>query len=429
MNEFAGIPYSTEQFNEQGHCIQQPAVPLDASEVIIVSHGWNNDAAEAEALYRELFGNFASVHVGGTAGIAIVGVIWPSKKFDFSDEAPAAPRGAVGAASTGGASASAQQSAIQRSFAEFERVFRESDKRDELEPLRALLPRIDQPAAQTEFVKRLRDMVKAAEIKSDLDGSSFFFGANDPRDVFVKAQQASSDVDDRGLNDTSGVVAGAGLGDVFSGVANAVGSLLNITTYYEMKMRAGTVGEIGLAPLIDQIAERESVRHIHLIGHSFGGRLVTAAAMKSSTPKLHSLCLLQAAFSHNGFSTRGYFRRVIEGKRLSGPIIVTYTEHDKAVGKAYAIASRISGDSAAGLGDADDKYGGLGRNGAVNMAPTEVSHVTRLLLKEGQAYALENQIIHNLESSAFIGDHSDVKGKAVAWAISRAIATGNGGTH
>lgn len=424
MNEIAGIAYTTAEFDEQGRCIQQPALPAEAREVIIVSHGWNNDRDEAEALYRELFGNFATVHLGGTAAIAIVGVIWPSKKFDFSDEAPApAGNGAVGAASTGGAIAQSRQRAIERSFAEFEHVFKDSAKRAELEPLRALLRRIDQPAAQTEFVERLRNMVKTAASRADIDGSHVFFGAPNPRDVFVNAQQASSDVGTTGLNGTSGGVSGSGLSDVFGGVANAVGSLLNITTYYEMKMRAGTVGETGLAPMIDQIASRESVRHIHLIGHSFGARLVTAAAMKSSTPKLHSLSLLQAAFSHNGFSPLGYFRKVVASKRLSGPIIVTHTANDKAVGKAYAIASRISGDITSGLGDADDKYGGLGRNGAIKMEPNEVSRGTRLLLKEGQAYTLENQIIHNLESSAYIGDHGDVRGKAVAWAISRVLAT------
>lgn len=424
MNEIAGIPYSTVQFNEKGICIKQPAVPLDAGEVIIVSHGWNNDAAEAEALYRELFSNFASLHVGGTVGIAIVGVIWPSKKFDFSDEGIVPSRGAaVVAASTGGLSAQAQRMAIERAFAEFKRVFEDSDKQAQLEPLRMALARIDDPTAQREFVGLLRTMVQKGSAKSDFDGSDFFFGASDPRDVFVEAKQASSDVGNS--TSVSGGVSAAGLGDVFSGIANAVGSLLNITTYYEMKARAGIVGETGVAPLIDQIAQRDAVRHIHLVGHSFGARLVAAAAMKSMTPKLHSLSLLQAAFSHNSFSPRGYFRSLVESKRLSGPIIVTHTPNDKAVGKAYAIASRISGDISSGLGDADDKYGGLGRNGAVNMAPAEVSRVTRLLLKEKQAYTLDNQIIHNLESSAFIHDHGDVRGKAVAWAISQAIATEN----
>lgn len=57
---------------------------------------------------------------------------------------------------------------------------------------------------------------------------------------------------------------------------------MNLSTYFKMKIRAGTVGSKGLAPLIDRLAQ--NVDRVHLVGHSFGGRLVTAAAMDSKTP-------------------------------------------------------------------------------------------------------------------------------------------------
>jgi len=41
----------------------------------------------------------------------------------------------------------------------------------------------------------------------------------------------------------------------------------------------------------------------------------------------------------------------------------------------------------------------------------------------GKEYKLEKQLIHNLESSAFISNHGDVAGPEVAWAISRAVAS------
>ena len=53
-------------------------------------------------------------------------------------------------------------------------------------------------------------------------------------------------------------------------------NVLNFTTYYEMKARAGTVGKNGVGQLIDHLAPQ--VERIHLIGHSFGGRVVAAAA-------------------------------------------------------------------------------------------------------------------------------------------------------
>ena len=50
---------------------------------------------------------------------------------------------------------------------------------------------------------------------------------------------------------------------------------------------------------------------------------------------------------------------------------MTHTHNDKAVGIAYPLASRFSGDQAAALGDKNDKFGGLGRNGAQKMETGE----------------------------------------------------------
>ena len=146
----------------------------------------------------------------------------------------------------------------------------------------------------------------------------------------------------------------AGIVSFFKGFAGSALNVLNYTTYYEMKTRAGTVGNNGVAPLIDELAKGVPPRTFDLIGHSFGGRVVTAAAADSETDKIKSLALLQAAFSHNGFSQKGFFRGVIENGRVHGPIVITHTKNDDAVGRAYPIASRLSGDKTAALGDKND---------------------------------------------------------------------------
>ena len=195
-----------------------------------------------------------------------------------------------------------------------------------------------------------------------------------------------------------------------------------------MKKRAGTVGQVGVAPLLDRLADH--VQRIHLVGHSFGCRLVTAAAATSTTDKLQSMSLLQAAFSHNGFSKsmNGFFRSVVDNHRIKGPIILTYTPNDRAVGIAYPVASRLSGTVASAFGDANDKFGGLGRNGAQKMEPGEVVAGVDRLLAVGGAYSWQSGHFHNLEGSKYIVDpsgrdaHGFVTGKEVAWAISRAMA-------
>jgi pimeloyl-ACP methyl ester carboxylesterase len=186
-----------------------------------------------------------------------------------------------------------------------------------------------------------------------------------------------------------------------------------------MKERAGTVGRKGVAPLIDQAAR--TIPRIHLVGHSFGGRLVTAAAASSTTDRIKSMVLLQAAFSHNGFSRNmnGFFRKVVDDRRVDGPIIITHTKNDRAVGVAYPIASRLAGQKAAALGDENDVFGGIGRNGAQKLEPGET--VKAALLDVDGDYALSAGKLFNLEASAFIKDHGDVRGRQVAYAILGAI--------
>ena len=212
----------------------------------------------------------------------------------------------------------------------------------------------------------------------------------------------------------------AGLATFLAGFKAAAMNVLNYTTYFEMKARAGTVGKNGVAKLIDKLAPQ--VERIHLIGHSFGGRVVTATAANSSTDKIKSMSLLQTAFSHNGFSKsmNGFFRGVVDQKRVNGPILVTHTKNDKAVGVAYPLASRINGDVAAAFGDENDKFGGLGRNGAQKMENDEV--IKGNLLDAGGNYSFQAGKFFNLEGSDFIKGHGDVTGKEVAHAVRKAIA-------
>jgi hypothetical protein len=88
----------------------------------------------------------------------------------------------------------------------------------------------------------------------------------------------------------------------------------------------------------------------------------------------------------------------------------------------------LSGTVASVFGDANDKFGGLGRNGAQKMEQGEVVQDVDRLLAVGGNYGWRSGRFHNLESSKYIIDpnggdaHGFVTGKEVAWAISRAVA-------
>ncbi len=143
--------------------------------------------------------------------------------------------------------------------------------------------------------------------------------------------------------------------------------LLNVTTYYTMKERAGAIGRSGVKALLAETFAAHPELRAHLVGHSFGGRLVTslANALDRGT-QARTLTLLEAAYSHYGLSADfrgrgpGAFRHIIDGKTVRGTISITHSVHDWAVGLAYPIASAIAHQTGSAIGDASDLYGGMG---------------------------------------------------------------------
>ena len=147
----------------------------------------------------------------------------------------------------------------------------------------------------------------------------------------------------------------------------------------------------------------------------------------SETPRLQvdSLMLLEAAFSHFGFSadngrgTPGFFRDVVVKQVVKGPFVSTFSAEDTVVGNAYALMSRFARDNSRGIGDASDEFGGIGRNGPLKT--TEVA--TSPLRKPGMKYEYKPNIINNLDGSGgLIKDHGDVTNEAVTYAFASAVA-------
>jgi hypothetical protein len=154
--------------------------------------------------------------------------------------------------------------------------------------------------------------------------------------------------------------------------------------------------------------------------------VTAAAAGRDGQPAVtvDSLTLLQAAFSHHGFAQHfdgardGFFRRVVAGHLVTGPAVITCTVNDRAVGLAYPLASLIAGQVAAALGDKNDLYGGMGRNGA-QKTPEAVDGT---LLAAGGAYAFTAGGLFNLNADKVIKDHSDIVKDETAYALLTAVA-------
>jgi hypothetical protein len=158
-----------------------------------------------------------------------------------------------------------------------------------------------------------------------------------------------------------------------------------------------------------------------------GGRLAASCAKAlAAEPKvqLDSLTLLEAAFSHFGFSannghgTAGFFRDVLVQQVVKGPFLSTFSAQDTVVGTAYSVMSRIAGDNTRAIGDARDEFGGIGRNGPLKT--TEVS--TTKLNSAGTPYQFKDRVINNLDGSGgLIKNHGDVTNDAVTYAFASAL--------
>jgi hypothetical protein len=416
------------------------------TDLFIMSHGWNNNMDEAKSLYSGLSG-FIQQQVAAKPALAsrkyaILGVLWPSKKFEEQDLIPS------GAASLNEAVTTEDLKARVR---DLRVLYTASDwpsgkgpDRPEFAEIESLMDSVeDDPAAQSRAVDLLRSLLPQGAASRD-DGSQRFFETRNSKLIDnlsrslnpppIKAGSSAASLDPFTTGRVSGLGGAAGFRDVLGGIKSGFLHLLNFSTYYLMKARAGDVGVKGLSPLIARIRGARQDLRLHMIGHSFGCRLTSAAinaGIDDERFRPDTVLLLQGAFSHNGFAVqsdntdRGIFRDVIEKKKVRGPILITHTRNDKAVGIAYAIASRIAGVNAAAIGDENDIFGGLGSNGA-QTAETTPERVVGSLLAVGIDYpfaaGVKPSTPYNLRADNFITGHSDIQNPQVAHALATGMA-------
>lgn len=446
MDNIEGFPYFPVEFAKDGSPAQPD--PTDAllaglkaqpaTDLIVLSHGWNNDMAEARDLYQRFLGFVRPLlddpqNPLGLAGrsFAVMGVLWPSKKFADAELIPS------GAASF--------ESPITNPMlvAELERLrgtFDAPDADAKLTRAQVLVPQLDSEPAQNEFAQLMKEILPPTPPTSGLESATDFM-AMDGTDLFatLSVPPPATDLqlpDDGSLNGSISTTPlpdvdhAAGIGSsLFGGIKAAAMNVLNLTTYYQMKDRAGTVGQGGVNAVLRRVRQELPAVRLHLVGHSFGCRLLSAAvagADAGHSVKVDSVLLLQGAFSHYGFSGSyddgghaGFFRRLVGDKLVAGPIVVSHTRNDSAVGSMYPLASRLAGQVGQGLGDANDKFGGLGSNGA-----QKTTEATNGLLEDvGFAYAFGPGQIANLKADTYISGHSDICHPQTAYAFLKAVAT------
>ncbi|MFF9769309.1 serine-threonine protein kinase [Streptomyces sp. NPDC014636] len=304
-------------------------------DLIVFSHGWNNDRSGATALYRRFFAPMPTL--APRARLGYVGVIWPSMRFN-DEPIPDFPK-SVAAVEAEAAPHPALDKDTRRAL--LETFPGRAPVLDQL--ARMLDERPDGTAGLTEFGRLVRLLLDGGHGPADTDepGEPAVFDA-DPVTVceqFADALAALGPAADG---------ARFGLPNPWDGARE----LLRQATYYQMKRRAGTVGERGLGPVLGRLAGVAPGVRVHLVGHSFGGRLVAFAlrGLPGSVRTVKSVTLLQGAFSHYAFAARlphapgrsGALRD--RHQRIDGPLVCCHSPFDAALGTFYPLASRLAGD-------------------------------------------------------------------------------------
>jgi hypothetical protein len=430
MSDLDQSPFLWLEFDKRGN-LKDPAdisavsaelARTGARDVVVISHGWKNDRTAALRLYGELWGNTRrALSTLPPQKILVLGVLWPSVAFRTNfDEAAlleAAQQGAL-AAAEGPGPEDISETQLQEALDDF--LGDHSDAA--FEALAAAASQDLSSAAAGQFVKHALARLNIAddpEAEADLAGVQDQVGAN-----AAELLQRLADRPIMGVRPDVGGALGIGetLGGVFAGARAAVARLLNQLSFFEMKVRAGKVGA-KLGELLADLPEYDTVR-LHLVGHSFGARLVTSIAnsLIARGKTVDTLTLLQGAFSHNALAPDfqgkpGAFAPVAEGG--VGLIAVTHTHNDRACTLAYAVASRLSRDVASAVGDKDDKFGAMGANGAQGLAASLVRAVDAKPGTAGSEPAKGK--VNNYKADAYvIGNppgtdaHGDIRNSTVA---------------
>jgi hypothetical protein len=416
------------------------------TDLFIFSHGWNNDHTAAKSLYTRFFTEVGKLMRDAgvpkkqpAAKLGVAGVLWPS--ILWPDDAPAAgPQPVLPApGSGGGVSMRATAAGVPAKKVSPDEIRTalatsyDASQQAIVADLTAMLAARQGSQVAIDAFKEKLDALLASERPpmtdrrqpDDAEGAMTTLNSAKWRDLL---EQLGDQARERGSTDSVGGV--VGLGNPFAKLWDGAKDALRIATYWQMKNRAGVVGRQGLATVLLRLAQEVPGLRVHLLGHSFGARLVSFSLCGLPEPSsgvrspVKSLFLLQGAFSHYAFADKlpgdasrsGALKSM--SARVDGPLLTTHTLRDYAVGVTYPAASMVNGDDASSFDMVSDRWGAMGHDGAkgVNAAAAPLG-------VPGQPYTFAKGAWLNLDANNVIihgslpaGAHGDIAHPHTAWA-------------
>jgi hypothetical protein len=313
--------------------------------IVLFSHGWNNEFGDATQLYAAFLKQLqAHSHrfAAGELRPLFVGVIWPSTWLSFdtgpqigAPPAPASPN---------------PEDAFKRELAD---GLPEHGTRERFYTL-LKTPRLD-GAAAAELASLLVRALQSAPAANALDSQETQSLDADAIRVGTRALQklegAASAADEL---EEGGTVDGAAASPLKE--AAFVDFLdprraLRVASVYQMKDRAGTVGWNGVSALIGDLLAA-SRAPLHVVGHSYGAKVVLSALAAARLPRLvTSALLLEPAVSHLCFAAQvplragaGGYHEVLQ--KIDQSIVMTYSAHDFPLHEVFHRALQRKADIA-----------------------------------------------------------------------------------
>ncbi|QPK65361.1 hypothetical protein IVG45_10710 [Methylomonas sp. LL1] len=424
------VPLYLIPFDKKGRCegpltqdeLLHAVASGEFTDIHIFSHGWNNIFKEALERYRSFFTGYLSIR--DQFGLnnpevyrpLFVGILWPSTALVLPWEEGPDIAGAGGQ----------DQPILDEQFA--------------LRELASDLPD-DRVSRFYELAQRGRTLTRVegiefAEILSIVyrkyGDTELGTDANISADDLLKVWHPSMDDSGEGgfapdeTEPKSDQPATAGVLD-FLDPRNAI----RMATVWQMKDRAGTVGAHGVGPMLHDILktleEEEKARNtrVHLMGHSYGAKVVLSAlCYPSNLPrKITSTLLLQPAISYLCFGENidengrhGGFRKALQS--VDRPIFTTFSKNDAALTKFFHLAVRRDSDlgeqKIAGI--PPSKFAALGGFGPGGMQNGESKTIP--MPEVGTRYPLEGFKILGIDGSDDkIKGHGDVSNRFTEWAL------------
>ncbi|HEX5758073.1 MAG TPA: hypothetical protein VF121_02665 [Thermoanaerobaculia bacterium] len=382
------------------------------SDVFVFSHGWNNDWKTAIQRYEGFIGGYMRMRrdraLPAPDGYKplLVGIFWPSTALVFGESERGPDIAAAGAPE-------AADEAVAEERREIEELAEQLDDRQAAD----LYALTQKEKLTEEEARRLAEIV-ADFYRGGADDELGVETAVTAEDLLEIWKQAPAEEDD-----LAAFVAG-GPGPGTAGALSALDprNIVRTLTVHQMKDRAGRVGATGVHELVRDMLAAGDAR-LHLIGHSYGGKVVLSAISAGPLPrKVRSVLLLQPAVSHLAFAERvpeanrpGGYRAALD--RVENPILSTYSSHDFPLTKVFHLSVRRKDDLgeariAAASGAPPSKFAALGGFGPRGAGERLID-----VLDAPNRYALEGGRLFGIDGSRTIGGHGDISNESTWWAL------------